>query len=384
MARPTSSMIRSYADDLRLFPTATKRVGVVVLIALYLLVPYLINDTWASVLSLAGVVAIGAIGLNLLTGYTGQPSLGTAAFIGLGAFVAGYYGGGRFADGIGYDLNLFVYMVIAVIAGGAVGVLIGLPALRLRGNYLVIVTLGLVFVALYIWKKWTTFTGGNEGSAMPVKADLSLGFWSIDFMKPTVFGKELGSKQGLMYLAWGLVIVTALLVKNIVRTRPGRALQAVRDRDVAAEVVGVSLFRYKVSAFAISSAIAALAGVLYGLYVGYLTPDDSSLGLVLSIQFLAVIVVDGIGTIYGSILGALFVGSLPTIIKEFIPDNWNLPILGWPIVTSDASATGFSKGALSTVIYALLIIIFLVLEPRGLAGIWRRIQAYFRTWPFSY
>jgi branched-chain amino acid transport system permease protein len=375
-------MIRSYADDLRLFPTATKRVGIVALIALYLLVPYFINDTWASVLSLAGVVAIGAIGLNLLTGYTGQPSLGMAAFIGLGAFVAGYYGGGRFADGIGYDFNLFVYMLIAVVAGGAVGVLIGLPALRLRGNYLVIVTLGLVFVALYVWKKWTTFTGGNEGSAMPIKADLNLGFWSIDFLKPTVFGKELGSKQGLMYLAWGLVIVTALLVKNIVRTRPGRALQAVRDRDVAAEVVGVSLFRYKVSAFAISSAIAALAGVLYGLYLGYLTPDETSLGLVLSIQFLAVIVVGGIG--YGSILGAVVVGSLPTIIKEFVPDNWNLPILGWPIVTSDASATGFSKGALATIIYALLIIMFLVFEPRGLAGIWRRIQAYFRTWPFSY
>ena len=166
MARPTGSMIRNYADDLRLFPTAAKRVGVVVLIALYLLIPYLINDTWASVLSLAGVVAIGAIGLNLLTGYTGQPSLGTAAFIGLGAFVAGYYGGGRIADGIGYDLNLFVYMLIAVVAGGAVGVVIGLPALRLRGNYLVIVTVGLVFVALYVWKKWTTFTGGNEGSPM--------------------------------------------------------------------------------------------------------------------------------------------------------------------------------------------------------------------------
>src|SRR5262249_47830928 len=141
MARPPRSMIRSYADDLRLFPTAAKRVGIVVLIALYLLVPYLINDTWASVLSLAGIVAIGAIGLNLLTGYTGQPSLGMAAFIGLGAFVAGYYGGGRFADGIGYDLNLLVYLLIAVIPGGAVAVRIRLPALRLRGDYLVIVTL---------------------------------------------------------------------------------------------------------------------------------------------------------------------------------------------------------------------------------------------------
>src|SRR5262249_60322549 len=189
--------------------------------------------------------------------------------------------------------------------------------------------------------------------------------------KPLGFGREVGPTPGRISPAWGRAIVPALLVKNIVRTRPGRALQAVRDRDVAAEVVGVSLFRYKLSAFAISSAIAALAGVLYGLYLGYLTPDETSLGLVLSIQFLAVIVVGGIGTIYGSILGALFVGALPTIIREFVPDNWNLPILGWPIVTSDASATGFSKGALSTVIYALLIIVFLVFEPRGLAGIWR-------------
>ncbi len=384
MARANRTMVRSYTDDLRLFPTPAKRVGLVALIALYLLVPYLINDEWGRVLALAGIVAIGAIGLNLLTGYTGQPSLGMAAFIGLGAFIAGYYGGGRIEDGIGYDLNLFVYLLMAVVAGAVVGFLIGLPALRLRGNYLVIVTLGLVFVALYVWKKWTTFTGGNEGSPMPVKADLSLGFWSIDFLKPTVFGKELGPKQGLMYLAWGLVIVVALLVKNIVRTRPGRALQAVRDRDVAAEVVGVSLFRYKVGAFVISSAIAAAAGVLYGLYLGFLTPDETSLGLVLSIQFLAVIVVGGISTIYGSILGAILIGALPKIIEQFVPDNWNLPVLGWPIVTNDSGATGFTKGALSTIIYALLIIVFLVFEPRGLAGIWRRIQAYFKTWPFSY
>ena len=270
MAGASRAMIRNYADDLRLFPTAAKRVSLVALIALYLLVPWLINDEWASVLALAGVVAIGAIGLNLLTGYTGQPSLGMAAFIGLGAFIAGYFGGGRIADGIGYEFNVFVYLFIALVAGGVVGFVIGLPALRLRGNYLVIVTLGLVFVALYVWQKWTTFTGGNEGSPMPIKADVSLGFWSIDFLKPTVLGKDLGPKQGLMYLAWGFVIVTALLVKNIVRTRPGRALQAVRDRDVAAEVVGVSLFRYKVGAFVISSAIATFAGVLYGLYLGYL------------------------------------------------------------------------------------------------------------------
>lgn len=376
MARANRAMIRTYAGDLRLFPTWAKRVGVLVLIALYLLVPLYINDLWGSVLALAGVTAIGALGLNLLTGYTGQPSLGHAAFIGLGAFTAAYYGGGRIEDGVGYEIPLVGYILIAAVAGGLVGFLIGLPALRLRGNYLVIVTVGLVFLALYLWKKWTTFTGGNAGSPMPVKADLSIGVWSIDFLKPTVFGKELGPKQGLIYLAWGLVAVVALLIKNIVRTRPGRALQAVRDRDIAAEVVGVSLFRYKVSAFVISSAIAAVAGVLYGLYLGFLTPNEESLGLVLSIQFLAIIVVGGIGTIYGSILGAILIGALPRIIDEFADS--------FPFVTSDPAKSGFTKGALSTAVYAVLIIVFLVLEPRGLAGIWRRIQAYFKTWPFSY
>ena len=161
MAGASRAMIRNYADDLRLFPTAAKRLSLVALIALYLLVPWLINDEWASVLALAGVVAIGAIGLNLLTGYTGQPSLGMAAFIGLGAFIAGYFGGGRIADGIGYEFNLFVYLFIALVAGGVVGFIIGLPALRLRGNYLVIVTLGLVFVGSATAKRAWRETSGS-------------------------------------------------------------------------------------------------------------------------------------------------------------------------------------------------------------------------------
>src|SRR5919106_627020 len=156
MARANRAMVRNYADDLRLFPTWAKRVGVVVLLVAFLLGPWFMQldivpnqDQWANVLALAGIVAIGAIGLNLLTGYTGQPSLGHAAFIGLGAFVAGYYGGGRIEDGVGYEVNLFVYLFMAVVAGGLVGVLIGLPAPLLRGNDLGFGPLRLVFVALY-------------------------------------------------------------------------------------------------------------------------------------------------------------------------------------------------------------------------------------------
>jgi len=393
MARAHRGMVRNYADDLRLFPTWTRRGFLVVLAALYLLVPMVLNenawpggngDLWANVLALSGVIAIGAIGLNLLTGYTGQPSLGMAAFVGLGAFTAGYLGGGRLlgTPPHGYDLNLWLYLLVAMVLGGAVGFVIGLPALRLRGNYLVIVTLGLVYLALYLWQKWTTVTGGNAGSAMPPKAVVyDIAGHKLDLLgKFDVFGQTMGPKQGLMYFAWGLVAVVALLVKNITRTRPGRALQAVRDRDVAAEVVGVSLFRYKIGAFVISSAIAGLCGALYGLYLGYLTPDESSLGITLSITFLAVIVVGGIGTMYGPVLGAVLVGALPKIIDQYAT---SLPLISGIVVT-DPSKSGLSKGALSTILYALLIIVFLVFEPRGLAGIWRRVSGYFRSWPFRY
>lgn len=383
--RANRSMIRSYADDLRLFPTWTKRAAILGVVALYFVIPYFLNDEeWAGVLARAGILAIGALSLNLLTGYTGQPSLGHAAFIGLGAFTAGYLGGipGDPLNPPGHNWPLLGYLLVAAVVGAIVGFVVGLPALRLRGNYLVIVTLGLVFVALYVEQKWTTVSGGSAGRDMPAKAELyHFGDHSLNFLGGIrLFGKLIGKPQGLFLLSWGIVAVVALLVKNIVRTRPGRALQAVRDRDLSAEVVGVSLFRYKVGAFVISSAIAAMAGCLYGLAQKNVRPDEIQLGLPLSIQFLAIIVVGGIATIYGSVMGAVLVAALPTLIDKFAD---RIPLVS-SLITDDPTKTGISKGDFSVVIYALLIIVFLVLEPRGLAGIWRRIQAYFRSWPFSY
>jgi branched-chain amino acid transport system permease protein len=160
-----------------------------------------------------------------------------------------------------------------------------------------------------------------------------------------------------------------------VRTRPGRAMQAVRDRDVAAEVVGVSLARYKVGAFALSSALAALAGGMYGAYQQFVSPDEWS--LFLSIQYIAIIIVGGIGTIFGSVLGALFLGGLPALIEEYSDSL--------PGVTTGSGDDGFiSVFSLNQAIFGLLIVLFLVFEPRGLAAIWLRIKAYFKTWPFSY
>jgi branched-chain amino acid transport system permease protein len=229
-----------------------------------------------------------------------------------------------------------------------------------------------VFVTLYVLKSWDEVSGGNAGAPMPTEVDV-LG---LDFGALELFGHTFSRNQGLMYLVWAFVGVTALLCKNIVRSRPGRALQAVRDRDVAAEVVGVSLFRTKVGAFVISSAIASLAGVFYGLWIQYAVPEDASFGLNLSIQFLAVIVVGGIGTNYGPVVGALVIASIGKVI-DFLADL--LPFL----FTDSPSEVGFTKGNFAALLYALLIIVFLITEPNGVAGLVRRIGGYFRSWPLA-
>jgi branched-chain amino acid transport system permease protein len=368
MAR-SSRMVRDYAADLRLTRSWRTRILLLGLVVLYFWLPFQLDDFWASVFTLAGITAIGALGLNMLTGYTGQPSLGTAAFIGLGAFTASYLG--RPEEFGGLEWGFPAYLAVAILLGAGVGFLVGVPALRLRGNYLIIATLGLVFVALYIFKSWDEVTGGNSGVPMPVSVTL----FGIDFTSLDLFGEELGRNQSLFFLVWAFVALTALLCKNIVRSRPGRALQAVRDRDVAAGVVGVSLFRSKVGAFVLSSAIATAAGVFYGIWIQYLVPEDSSLGLNLSISYLAIIIVGGVGTIYGPIVGAVLIGAMPAIIDEFADQL--------PFVSSSATDSGISKPALQSLLYAILIIVFLVTEPNGLAGIWRRVRDYVRPWPLS-
>jgi branched-chain amino acid transport system permease protein len=365
MARPHPNLTRRYADDLRLFRTHAAKVWAAVLAALWLLTPmFLVDPFWLSVLNYAGIAAIGAIGLNLLTGYTGQVSLGHAFFIGAGAYTAAAVGGDL-------GLPLVLWLPAAALLGAAVGALIGPFALRLRGNYLAIVTLGLVFLGEHLFRNLDAVTGGNSGTSVTAEATLG----PLDFSAVTLFGDEYIRNQGWFWLIWGLVGVVALLAKNIVRTRPGRAIQAIRDRDVAAEIIGVELGRYKVAAFAVSSALAALAGALYGAYQQYVSPDEWT--LFLSIQYIAIIIVGGVGTVFGAVLGALFLGGLPAVIENYSDSI--------PGVATTANDDGFiSVFSLNQAIFGLLIVLFLMFEPRGLAAMWLRVKAYFKAWPFSY
>ena len=363
-------LVRDYGQELRLFRGTGRKVAVVAAVAVYLWLPTTLDDEWAGILVLVGITTIGALGLNLLTGYAGQPSLGSAAFIGIGAFTAGYLGGRT--DIFGNPdpgWSFFGYFAVAAVIGAVVGLVVGLPALRLRGNYLIIVTLGLVFVALYVFQSWDEVTGGNAGSPMPINVEI----FGLNFTALDVFGRQFERNQSLFYLVWLIAAIVGILLANLVRSRPGRALQAVRDRDVAAEVVGVSLFRYKIAAFVLSSALISMAGVLYGIYLQYLTPNESSLGLSTSIQYLAIVIIGGIGTTYGPVLGALLVGVIPKLVDSVATDL--------PFVATKATESGVSKDELVVILNASLIIIFLVTEPNGLAGLLRRVKAYFVSWP---
>lgn len=372
MARRSPYLVTDYRSDLRLFGSNWKKFGLALMALAFIMLPLQLDDFWLGLLGLVAVYAIGGIGLNLLTGYAGQVSLGTAFFIGVGAYTAAWFGGQQ-------DWPMLLWLPTAALIGAAFGALVGPIALRLSGQYLAIVTLGLLFIGEHFMIQWKSVTGGTRGTR--VNADLSIG--PLDFADLELFGMSFTRNQGLFWLLWAVVALVALGAKNIARTRPGRALQAIRDRDVAAEIIGVSLSKYKVAVFALSSGIAALAGGLYGAAVQqFVSPIEFGGigGLVLSITFIAVIIVGGMGTISGGIIGALVVGALPRITQRFADSA----VLS-PLLKSTPNDDGIILvGQFNLMLFGALIIVFLLAEPLGLAALWRRVTTYFKAWPFSY
>lgn len=356
-------LARTHADDVRLWRNVSPW-GIGLLLLAVLVLPFHMSDFQSSVAIYAGIAAIAGIGLNLLTGFTGQVSLGHAAFLGAGAYTAAYLGSEL-------ELPMVLWLPGAAVAGGLVGAVIGPFALRLRGNYLAIITLGLVFIAQYVFEQWTSVTGGLNGRSVTAPAEIG----PVDIEALDVLGRTLTRDQGWFYLVWAIVGFVALTAKNLVRSRVGLALQAVRDRDLAAEAIGVRLARYKVLAFVLSSSLGAVAGALHASYQRFIHPSEFS--LYLSITYIAIIVVGGIGIVFGSVVGALFITAIPRFIEEISPSL--------PFVSTSTADDGFiTVFSLNQAIFGLLIITFLVLEPRGLAAMWLRVRLYFRAWPFSY
>ncbi len=357
----------SYSQHLRLLNTRPKLVAVLAIVLLAFAMPWLVQDRTLSLLALACAASIGAIGLNIVTGYAGQVSLGHAFFLAIGAYTAAVLSGDPDDRTIGFGVtNVVIWLLAAGLVAALFGVLVAPLATRLRGLYLAIVTLGLVFIGEHIFKEWRDLTGGaGVGRPGPVPE-----LFGVNLAES---GDVLTSDQKLYLLMLVCLVVFGVLARNLARSKVGRAFAAIRDRDIAASVIGVSLTRYKVVAFAVSSFYAGVAGALVYTITGFIEP--TSFNLLLSVQYIAMVLIGGVATISGSIMGAFFITLLPALTRE------SPAIL--PFISNDASAP-LNVFQVETVLYGLLIIGFLIFEPRGLFGIWTRIRNYWKAWPFSY
>jgi branched-chain amino acid transport system permease protein len=396
-----------------LLPTWTQKIAAFVFLGILAVIPFgvipglsfLSDNDWLTILSRVAVYAIGALGLHILSGLAGQVSLGQAFFVGVGAYTAVVLGGEASRTLWGLALPIWIWLPASGLVAALVGALIAPVAVRVRGIYLAIVTLGLVFIGEWIFRSTVAMTGGAQaGREFPV---FTFRFWKeetplIDFSADgSWFGIEMTSEAKTYLLLLAFLVVAIIVAKNIQRTRIGRAFMSIRDRDIAAEVMGVADTRYKVMAFALSSAFAGMTGALLGAFLGRLVPEGFS--LLMSIQFVAILLIGGLGTVSGTLLGAAFVIILPRLVQDFTgllastveSGNGFLSTVSGVFVstgmedpgivsTLPGTSPGLNVFQLNLVLYGLLLIGFLIFEPLGLFGIWIRIRNYWKAWPFTY
>jgi branched-chain amino acid transport system permease protein len=356
MIGATSITPPAVAAELRLMRNGRERAAVAVLVAGAVALPLLLSSSfWISVLTFAGISAVAAIGLNLLTGYAGELSIGHAFFVAVGAYAAVFFGGK-------HGQPLLVWLLAVAAVGAGAGALVAPVALRIRGVYFVVVTIGLVFFGIYLFNNWNSLTSGPGGTAAVVP--LSIG--PLNFGGLKIGGHTFPRQQSLCVLIWLMVSLALLVVKNISRSRAGRAMQATRDNDLAAEVVGISLFRVKAGAFIVSSALAALAGGLLAAVIQYVEPDQFNLEL--SLQYLSILIVGGVASTFGPVIGALVVGALPELFNRF---GASVPFV--KSNTDFGGGWGLSTAQFTVFSYGILLVIFLLVEPRGLAVLLQRI-----------
>lgn len=373
----------TYREDMALLPNRLNRYWLVVLLAALVYFPFFARRLpsaafWLVLFTLVLIAATGALGLNLLSGFAGQISLGHAFFLGVGAFVGATISTPAYTtlSGVGF-WGLGLPWWVGVLGGGAVaavlGVLVGPAAVRLRGLYLSLVTLGLVFFGEFLFTSpaLERITGAVRGRRSA----------PVSFVLPGMESAPLIESDGeALYFAALIVAVVAFLVgKNLARSRIGRAFQATRDRDIAAEVLGVNVTWAKLTAFGISSFYAGAAGALLGVFQANPLGGNfgAAAGLLVSIQYVAMIVIGGIGTVLGAALGAVFVVSLPEFVKYLTQQGW-LPFV------AETGGGSFDEAAFSTILFGLFIVVFLIVEPLGLYGLWVRARSYWKGWPFTY
>jgi branched-chain amino acid transport system permease protein len=347
----SGNLQKTYRSDVSLLRTPTRRLVIAGTLLLVIALPELLSPTNLSIADAAWIAVVGAISLNLLTGYAGQVSLGQAAFLAIGAYTAVFT---MRSLGAGMWLGI----PLAGVVSAVVGLIVGLPSLRFRGFYLALTTLGLQFIAGYLLLQYQVNNGGLEGFTLPTQSIGPL---------------ALTTDTRWYYFLAVIAIVVILISVNLVRSRTGRAWMAIRDRDIAASIVGVNVARYKLLAFVVSAFLAGVAGALGAYYTGGVSIETFSLSL--AITYIAMIIVGGLGSTAGAVIGAVLITALPFWINDLVQA---LP-QSWPVIQK----LQLSIFALQTAVFGLIIVAFLVFEPRGIIAIWGRFKAWALLWPYQ-
>ena len=352
--REAGNFKTTYADDMALFPLPLTRYAAIAMLVLFgLVVPLVLHEYYLSIFNLIFIATVGALGLNILVGWTGQISIGHAAFMSVGAYTAA-----NLATRL--DLPFWITLPAGGLMAALVGAIVGIPSLRIKGTYLAIATLASQLIIEWVINHTPAISGGASAS--------------IEVARPTILGYEIKSQHDLYFFTFFFAVLAIVATMNLVRSRIGRAFIAIRDQDIAAEIIGINIFRYKLISFAISSFYAGVCGVLYTYYFGI--ANYEAFQIVVSIDYLAMVIIGGLGTVLGSVLGAAFVTALPVAIR--------LVVEAFGGYIWDPAALSAIAASMRLVIFGALIIFFLVVEPEGLARLWRNVRNYFRVWPFSY
>ena len=349
MGLPCGTKNYTYAEDMAIMRTKTHWALLIGLLAFVFTAPLYWGNYWLGVANLIGITAIAAIGLSILLGYCGQLSIGHAGFIAVGAYTAAILTNVL-------ELPFLVGLICAGFMAGFIGLIFGIPSLRVKGFYLAIATIAAQFIIIWVINHME-ITGGFIGIAVPYA---SIGGFVFD------------SEASQFYLIMVIVVMCTFFAKNLMRTRVGRAFVAIRDNDLAAEVMGINLFFYKLLAFFIGCFFAGIAGSLLAHWIGFMNTEQFS--LMESILYIGMIIIGGLGTTLGPILGVIFIRLLQQGMM-FVAPTIEAAIPALP--------AGFATG-IAPMLFGLIIVLFLVLEPRGLAHRWILFKAAYRLWPFSY
>lgn len=361
----TSGLIaETYRQELMLRRGRAAHAGTLVVVALAVLWPLVLSARWQTAGVFALIAAIAAMGLHITTGLAGQVSLGHAAFVAIGVYSAVWMGVDR-------GWAWWIWLPASGLVAAIVGLFVGPFALRLRGLYLAVVTVALLSVTQYVWGVWPDLTGGFNGR--------SAQRWDIRghslFSDLDVFGLiTLNGNQLFWFVCLAILAMVAIAARNLQRTRPGRGWAAIRDRDLAAAVAGVPITQAKVSAFVVGAFFGGVAGALLAAFQSYVVPEQ--FGLELSVRYIAIIVIGGLGSVAGVVVGSFFVTILPLVITSL---TGLLPFIS----DRPSTAGGFTVDLVAAFVYGLAIVVVLVFEPRGLMGVWARFRDVWRTWPWS-